>query len=75
MTNYERIKQMSIKEMASFNPCSCGSQPEIRTVGDYKQYFTCFCPKCNKSPMRFDEAQMTKQGAIKIWNRRINNDL
>ena len=62
------LKTITIK------PCSCGSQPEIRTVGDYKQYFICFCSKCDKSLMRFDEAQITIQNAIKIWNRRINND-
>ena len=57
----------------TIKPCSCGSKPEIRTVGDYKQYFVCFCPKCGKSPMRFDEAQTTKQSAIKICNRRTDN--
>ena len=60
--------------MMTIKPCSCGGQTEIRTVGDYKQYFVCFCSKCGKSSMRFDEAQITKQGAIKIWNRRVNND-
>ena len=41
-------------------PCSCGGQAEIRAVGDYKQY---------------DEAQITKQGAIKTWNRRADNEV
>ena len=58
----------------TIKPCSCGSQAEIRTVGDYKQYFVCFCSKCGKFPMRFDEAQITIHSVIKIWNRRINND-
>ena len=59
----------------TIKPCFCGGQAVIRTVGDYKQYFVCFCSKCNKSPMRFDEAQMTKQSAIKTWNRRADNEV
>ena len=58
----------------TIKPCSCGSQPEIRTVGDYKQYFICFCSNCGKTSLHIDEAQMTKIRAIKIWNRRIDND-
>ena len=54
--------------------CSCGGQPEIKAVGDNKQYFACVCSNCSKTPLHIDEAQMTKTGAIKLWNRRSDND-
>lgn len=60
--------------MVKLTPCSCSGQPKIKIVGDNKQYFVCICSKCGKTPLHIDEAQMTKIRAIKIWNRRINND-
>lgn len=61
-------------KMAKLVSCSCGGQPEIKLVGSNKQYLICFCSKCGKTPVRLDEARATRFGAIKIWNRRVNND-
>lgn len=60
--------------MVKLTLCSCGGQPGIKSVGDNKQYFVCFCSKCGKTPVRLDEARATRLRAIKIWNRRVNND-
>lgn len=63
---------MSVKTISPI-PCSCGGQPEIKSVGDNKQYFALFCSKCGKTPAHLDEARATRLRAIKIWNRRIYN--
>lgn len=55
--------------------CSCGGQPKVRTVGDNKQYFVCICSKCGKTAVHYNEARMTRYEAIKVWNRRIYNDI
>ena len=61
-------------KMAKLMLCFCGGQTEIKAVGDNKQYFACICSKCGKTPLHIDEAQMTKTGAIKLWNRKSDND-
>lgn len=61
-------------KMAKLMLCFCGGQPEIKAVGDNKQYFACICSNCGKTPVRLDEARATRFGAIKIWNRSVNND-
>ena len=53
--------------------CTCGGSPEIRRVGDQKEYYICFCSKCCKTPVHFSEARCTPHKAIKVWNRRIDN--
>lgn len=60
-------------KMAKLTLCSCGGQPEIKAVGDNKQYFACVCSNCGKTPLHIDEAQMTKTGTIKLRNRRSDN--
>ena len=52
------------------NPCyKCNVAPELRAVGDWKQYFVYICPKCHDTPVRSDEARLTEWGARKIWNK------
>lgn len=63
---------MSVKTI-NLIPCSCSGQPEIKTVGDNKQYFVCICSKCGMTPVHFNEAQAIRYEAIKVWNRRIYN--
>lgn len=64
-----------MEQKIELNPCPfCGGKAVIRMVGDHKQYFVCFCSNCGKTPVHFDEARLTKRGAIKAWNRRCGNE-
>lgn len=52
-------------------PCPwCYSNPELRRVGDWKEYYVFFCPDCDKTPVSYDEARSSLNGAVKIWNKR-----
>lgn len=52
----------------------CGSEPVVRLVGDYKNYYVYFCSKCGKTPVRSNEARVTEFGARQIWNRRTEEN-
>lgn len=59
----------------NLKPCPrCGGKPVPRQVGDYHQYFVYFCSKCNYTPVKNDEARITKWGARRIWNRRADDE-
>lgn len=58
-------------------PCIlCGKQfwdkmqPQIISVGDYKNYFIVMCPKCRLT-VYLDEARPTEEQAIELWNDRM----
>lgn len=50
----------------------CGGEPELRRVGDNKQYNVYFCSQCGQTPVRCGEATMTQRGARKMWNKRVS---
>ena len=55
-------------------PCPfCGGKPIIKLVGDNRDYFVYSCGKCHKTPVHQDEARLTRWGARRIWNRRVND--
>ncbi len=54
--------------------CSCGGFPDVKRVGDRKDYFVCVCKNCGKIPAHLDEARCTEYGAVKVWNRRASNE-
>lgn len=59
--------------MNELKPCPfCGCRAEFRMVGDHKEFYMCFCSKCNRTPVYFDEACLTEKGARKVWNRSVD---
>jgi len=60
--------------MTDLKPCPfCGGKPEIRPVGDWKQYYAAFCSSCGKTTVPHDCASLTIWGARREWNRRVDN--
>lgn len=60
--------------MKELKPCPfCGGKPIIKLVGDNRDYFVYSCGKCHKTPVHQDEARLTRWGARRIWNRRVND--
>jgi hypothetical protein len=52
-------------------PSKCCLAPaRLIRVGDQKEYLVYICSKCFKTPVHYDEARLTEQGARDIWNRR-----
>ena len=50
--------------------CSkCGSIPEIVVVGDNKTSYIVRCPKCGWKAADTNRANLTVQGAIRVWNK------
>ena len=59
--------------MTELRKCfECHVTPELRRVGDWKQYLVYVCPQCNDTPVRSGEARLTERGARKIWNKRVD---
>lgn len=61
--------------MIELKPCSeCKGTPEYRRVGDRKQYWVVICSICGHYEAGYSEACLTKQGAKRLWNRRVKQD-
>jgi hypothetical protein len=55
--------------------CRCHDiPPALYKVGDQKEYLVYMCPKCFRTPVRYNEARLTEMGARMIWNKRVSNE-
>ena len=52
-------------------PCPyCGGKAEEpRPVGDWKQFYACYCSSCGTAPA-YPQASLTPFGAKRVWNRK-----
>lgn len=49
----------------------CSGNPELKIVGDRKQFMVYSCSKCGKTPVPPSGACSTEEGAAKFWNEAV----
>ena len=55
--------------MAKLKPCKyCGGKPELKRVGDFREWYTYRCNKCGCG-LPVLHVTSTKWGAKRIWNK------
>ena len=55
-------------------PCpKCGSKPQLKAVGDRKEYLIYECPNCAYTPLRWWDARITERNAREMWNRMVGD--
>lgn len=48
----------------------CGGKPRLAKCGDQKEFWVVQCSECYETPVDFDEAKVSQDNAIKIYNER-----
>lgn len=64
--NLFKNKPASISHACPF----CGGEPRLSRCGDQKEFWIVQCSECYETPVQYDEAKLTPEYAVKIWNER-----
>lgn len=51
----------------------CGGEPKLTRCGDQRQYWVYLCSVCSVTPVALDEARITPNGAMKMWEIRVRD--
>lgn len=50
----------------------CGGVPRLSRCGDQKEFWVVQCSECYLTPVDYDEAKVTQNDAIKIYNKKAD---
>ena len=50
----------------------CGGKPRLAKCGDQKEFWVVQCSECYETPVDFEEAKVSQDNAIKIYNKRAD---
>lgn len=60
-------------EVADMCP-KCGGLPVFKQVGDNKEFWAVQCSNCGYYAANCNEAQMTPEAAMKLWNMKVKKE-
>lgn len=57
-------------------PCRCGKEPTVTTTRNLTQHYTeyefdCGNPDCAFTPRLYSDMNLTRAGAIRLWNKLV----